>query len=337
VIFSAIVLALLSLLQLLMALGVEFGATMESRMQSSGVPGGATAVPVPAWMPFFLYGFCGVLIAFGAWGILTVVGLVRLRRWARYSMLIIGGGLAVIGLFSLPIMLVMAFLPLPVPPGVDASQAQSVHTMTRVALGFVSLFYLLILAIGVSWLIYFNRKKVREVFISPPGRVVAESPRPILISVIAVLLMVGGVSCLLMAFLPLPLVFLGLALRGWGKVAMCVGYGAVLGAAGVGLWKLKEWGRRLALGLQAFGLAQYIVYLVRPSLMTRYMDEINRAMGITQPQFPAQIQSMQSTMIGVSFGIGIVFLIAIAWILHRDRGAFKGPTAQLQPKPAALP
>jgi len=107
------------------------------------------------------------------------------------------------------------------------------------------------------------------VFISPPGKVVVENRRPILISVIAVLLMIGGVSCLLMAFLPLPLIFLGVLLHGWEKVAMCLAYGAVLAAAGVGLWQLKEWGRRLALGLQVLGLAQYVVYLVRPSLMAR--------------------------------------------------------------------
>jgi hypothetical protein len=325
------------LLQLLTAVGVEFGAAMQSQLQSGGMPGGAAAVPTPAWMPYFMYGFCGFLILLGAWGILTVVGLVRLRRWARYSILVIGGGLAVIGLCSLPIMLVMAFVPLPVPAGIDPSQAQSVHTVTRIALGFVSLSYALILALGVSWLIYFTRKNVREVFISPSDKVVVESRRPVVISVIAVLLMIGAVSCLLMPFFPLPLLFLGLAMRGWPKVAMCVGYGAVIGAAGVGLWQLKEWGRWLTLSLQAFGLVQYIVYIVRPSLMTRYMDEMNRVMGLPQSEFPEQFQSMQNTMIGVSFWIGIVFLIAIAWILHHYRGAFKLPAAPSQPEPAALP
>jgi hypothetical protein len=38
--------------------------------------------------------------ALAVWAILTVIGILRLRSWARYSVLIIGGGLAVIGVFA---------------------------------------------------------------------------------------------------------------------------------------------------------------------------------------------------------------------------------------------
>ena len=43
-------------------------------------------------------------------------------------------------------------------------------------------------------------------------------------------------------------------------------------AAGVGLWRLEEWGRRLAIAMQAIGLVQYVVYM--SSLMTRYSEEM---------------------------------------------------------------
>src|SRR5580704_5953485 len=58
----------------------------------------------PATTPhFFLYLMLAVAVFYAAlatWASLTVIGILRLRSWARYSILIIGGGLAVLGLFA---------------------------------------------------------------------------------------------------------------------------------------------------------------------------------------------------------------------------------------------
>jgi uncharacterized membrane protein (DUF2068 family) len=325
VIISAIVLLLGSLLQLLMAVCMVFAGAIEQGQVNSGVhPGGPATPPIPAWMPEFMYGMCAVFVLLALWGILTAIGLFRLRRWARYSVLVIGGCLALVGIPSMLMMLVMTMVALPLPPTVDASQAHTFQVMAKAGLGIGAALYAMMSGVGISWLVYFNRKTVREGFAGAPGQI-AESRRPLPISVVAAFSMLGGPSCALMAFLPLPAAFLGLTLHGWGKVAVYLVYAALLTAAGVGLWRLEEWGRRLALAMQVLGLAQFAIYIFHPSLMTAYTHEIDGAMGVTQPQMPAHFQN---TMYAVMFGFSALLLLAIIGILIRYRGVFRQPTAR---------
>ena len=334
VIFSAIILLLVSLLQLLMALAMGIGGAVEQSQIRSGVhPGVAAAPPIPTWMPIFLYGLCVVFAALAVWAILTVVGLFRMRRWARYSILAIGGCLALVGLPAMLVSLLMLAVPLPVPAGGDASQVHNVQAMTKVVFGVVGLFYGMIGAVGVSWLVYFNRKKVRDEFNSAFGQSVP-SRCPFLISAIAVLTMIGGPGCLLMAFLPLPGAFLGLTLYGWQRAVVFLVYAVLATAAGVGLWRLEEWGRRLAMAMQLVGLAQFIVFLVRPSLMKDYSVEIDKAMNVPQLPQAAQFQNMLSSAM---FGFEILFVFAILATLHHYRGAFRRSIGPSQTESPAFP
>lgn len=329
---SAIVLLLGSLLQLLFAFGAVSAGFIERSQINSGENVAANAGgPIPGWMPVFMYGLSMLLVALAAWGILTSIGLIRLRRWARYSVLIIGGCLLLFGLPSMLMMLVLVAVPLPLPPSVNASQAQTVHMVTRAIFGVVAVFYCAVCAIGIYWLVYFNRKKVREA-LSGAACQPMESRRPILISVVAVLSMIGGPGCLLLAFMPIPLAFFGFTVQGWEKAAVCLTWAVLAVAAGVGLWRLEEWGRRLAIVLQVAGLAQNAFYMVRPSLLAEYSAEMDRAMDIAQPQMPAQFQTM---LYDVSFGFGIVLVMAVLWILIHYRGAFRPPDAPAQIASAA--
>jgi len=330
--FSAVLLILGSLFQLLMALGMGFsGAISHKQIGGGGVPGATAAAPLPGWMPVFMYALGVFFIALAAWGIVTAVGLFRLRRWARYSVLVIGGLLAVFSFVQLLIMLLMMLVPLPVPPTVDASQMQTVQAITKVIFGVMAFVHVIVCAVGVSWLVYFNRQKVRDAFTGEPGTVV-ESRRPILISVIAVLNMIGAVSCLLMVFLPMPGVLFGWMFDGWGKVALCLAFAALTASVGVGLWRLKEWGRLLALAMQAFGLMNTAVYLLRPELMLRYSAEIQQRLTPMQPQLPERFQTM---IYSASFGFGILLCIAIAAILIYYRKAFQHPIELLQNESAS--
>jgi len=335
VIISAIVLILGSLLQMVFAAGMVFAGAVEHNQFRSGVnPGGGPAVPIPAWMPVFMYGAAAFLLGLAVWGILTAVGLFRLRRWACYSALIIGGCLALFALPQIFIMLVMMAVPLPLPANVDPSQAQMMHTVTKVMSGVMAAIYTIVCAIGVSWLVYFNRKVVRDLFAMGPGQVTqgqpTESRRPIMISVLAVFMMIGAPMCLIMVFVPFPAPIFGLILHGWVKAAAFLVYAALMAAAGAGLWRLEEWARRLALAMQVVGLVQLVLYIVRPWLLTDYSAEIDRAMNIPQPQLPAQLQTM---MYGVMFGFSAMLLIAIVWILIHYRGAFRPPAAPLENQP----
>ncbi|MGD0680462.1 MAG: hypothetical protein ABR990_00315 [Terracidiphilus sp.] len=323
-IFSAILLILGSLFQLLMALGMALsGIILQKQIRSGGFPGSTTAPPLPGWMPAFMYAIGVFFVALAVWGILTSVGLIRLRRWARYSILVIGGLLAFFGFIQLLVTLLMMLVPLPTSAGVDASQAQSVHAMTRITFGVVALFHGIVCAMGVFWLVYFNRKKVRDAFASATGTFV-ESRRPVLISVIAVLNLIGAVSCLLMVFIPLPAALFGWIVDGWGKVAIYLVFSAVTASVGVGLWQLKEWGRLLAITMQAFGVVLCGAYLVRPSLMLRYSAEVQQRMNIMQPQSQLP-ERFQTTVYSASFCFAILLYIAIAAILIYYRKAFQPP------------
>ena len=323
IIFSGVLLLLGALIQLLLALGMAFtGAFLHIQIASGKLPGSSPAsAPVLGWMPIVLYAFCAVFIAVAVWEVLTAVGLFRVRRWARYSVLIIGGILAVFSLMSFLLTLAMLLAPLPGAAGMDPSQAHNVHAFTKIFFGVIALFHLVRCAIGVSWLVYFNKKRVRDIFAGLPGQA-PESPRPLLISILAVFILIGAVSCLLAVFIPFPGAFFGLILHGWGKAAFYLVYAAALAAAGIGLWRMEEWARRLALVIQAIGAVNCVVYFVRPSLMLRYTSEVNQMMNLTQPQPQLPFQHM---IFGVSFGFSILLLLAVIAVLHYYRGAFARP------------
>ena len=122
VIVSTIFLLLGSLFQLLMAVCMALaGAILQSLIHSGIHPGAGPAMPMPAWMLIFMYAICGFCVALTGWGILTAVGLFRLRRWARYSVLVIAGCLTLIGLPAMLISMAMLAVPLPMASSVDAS------------------------------------------------------------------------------------------------------------------------------------------------------------------------------------------------------------------------
>jgi hypothetical protein len=93
----------------------------------------------------------------------TIVGLFRLRVWARYSIMLLGlldfvtFGLMAVGVLIARVKWWMAALPLPNNPHLKVSD---------VLLG-LAVFYLVLALIGVWWMIYFNVRSVRQTFIGP--------------------------------------------------------------------------------------------------------------------------------------------------------------------------
>lgn len=200
--------------------------------------------------------------------------------------------------------------------------------MMKIIFGSIAATYLLAAAFGIWWLVYFNSRTIRSLFApSSPAQLPLElnpNPRPLLISILAVLNLFGAVICLMYALLPIPAVILGFAFHGWAKFAIYLLFAAASGAIGWGLWRLQEWGRRLALGMLALGVVNSLVYMVRPSMMARYTAEINRSMGIAaSPLSPAY----QNTLLAFSMSITVLFLIAIAVVLIRYRAAFRNSSA----------
>lgn len=317
VVLSSVLLILGSLLQLLFALLMALsGVYVQHQMQ----PGEGSAAPLPAWMPAFICIFSAAFLLLATWALATAVGLLKLRRWARYSVLVIGGALALIGLLSFLFMLLLMVIPLPVPATVEASQVHGVQTFTRVLFGVMAVFYAAIGAVGASWLVYFSRQQVCALFAGAPGSP-AESRRPALITVIAGLSILGAGSMLLLSFTPLPAAFFGWILYGWAKAAYYGLYVALEAGVGVGLWRMRKWGLNLALGVKGFTLLYLLILTAFPGLMLRYHALVQQ--GLAQPaQLSPQFHLVFYRAI---FVFSAALTAAILAVLIHHRRAFEAP------------
>lgn len=312
-VFAAVLLILISAKQLAIAALVAFAGAVAPHQATT------TATPVPPhWLPAFMFAIAGFCILLAAWGIATAVGVLRARPWACYSILVVGGCLAFFGLTSAVGSAVFFMLPLPLPASTDPAQVHAIQSFLRIFLSIMVAYDLTLGAIGVWWLAYFNRPRMRELFAhGVPRR--ESNQRPLLISIFAVLNAVGGVTCLVYAFLPLPAIAFGFAFHGWSKALIYLVFAVAMLAVGWGLWMRQEWGRRLALGLLAFGMLNTLASILRPPAMTQYTVEVNRQLGIQTTTLPP---GYLTTMFFVCFAFGIVFAAGIAYVLIRYRAAF---------------
>src|ERR1035437_3430418 len=108
VVLTAILLGLMAALQLLFAvLMIAVGFIVLKQ----GMPPSAGPQPFPpSMMPALMFGMSVLFAAFAVWFILTLIGLVRLRSWARYSLLVIAGLMAAFGGISMLTSFAMPFL-----------------------------------------------------------------------------------------------------------------------------------------------------------------------------------------------------------------------------------
>src|SRR5271170_1083382 len=219
-ILSAIVLSLAALFLLLMTALMAFGGFFTAHQPSS--------VMAPHLVMYFMFAFSAIYAALAVWAILTVIGILRLRLWARYSILIIGGGLAVfciLGVFGILLGRTMSPAMQAKQPGVDP------HIFSIVFL-FMAAINLLIAAVGIWWLIYFNLRSIRELF-SNPAQLLQSSDSasifthaPTAIKITGCLILFSAVCCLLCAFLPFPAFLLGFVIPPAATHFVYIGYAA---------------------------------------------------------------------------------------------------------------
>jgi len=91
------------------------------------------------------------ILLFSGWGLATGIGLLRAWRWARISTLIFSGLLVALGVLAVVALLRM--------PAGDISGWQLLM-LRAVAV----LFFLSPAALGIWWLVFFNRKQVKAYF-----------------------------------------------------------------------------------------------------------------------------------------------------------------------------
>jgi hypothetical protein len=258
------------------------------------------------------------LVVLAVWGIATSIGLFLLKRWARLSILVFSVLLTIMSAFSA---LVIPLIPLPPTPDADP------RVFAYFRFGMAG-FYLMLAAIGVWWFVLFTRRSVKEQFGAystpvplPPGHVpVKRSARPVSITVIAWLMIVGAAFAPLNWFLHPPIPFFWRMLDGWPAALYTGSYAAVAVYVGIGLLKLKPLCRTIAIFLYCFGALNTAVFYLAPGRETRLKAVLSWNPFLPQPymQFPTAF-----LLVGAVGGTMLVFVLI--YFLVTNKPAFDPP------------
>jgi hypothetical protein len=267
------------------------------------------------------------MVAFAIWGIATGINLFHLREWARISMLVFSGVLLVI---SLPGIVMMLLVPFPAPPDVaDPQLMQRVMAATRIGMIVV---YGLLAALGGWWLYWFNSRAVKDQFRSKgapeqissavwvPTAASASPKRPISITIIAYLSLVGACLFPIFQVLHLPMMFLGFVFTGWKASLIVMGFMTVQLLMAYGLLQLEPWGRSLAIYYFNFAIFNSIISVILPGAQARFDEAtalLQGTMGL--PASPVKFPIWS----GLLFGLPII-AIQLWFVVTRKR-AFERP------------
>ncbi len=345
-ILSAIVLGLIALLLLLIAALMAFSGTFAAHQ-----PAFAASRHFILYLMLAIGAFYAVLTV---WAILTVIGILRLRQWGRYSILIIGGGLAAFNLFTA----VFTILSRTVLSGLTPQQPPVDPHITAVVTTFMVGINLLFAAVGIWWLIYFNLRSIRNLFNSPapfqtyyaplspkaysttstfnrpakPSNGFFSSPAhaPTAIKIIGWFLLIGPVLCLPLVFLPVTAFLLGFIIpvrvSHFLFLAICV----IAACMGYGLLKLRNYARLATIVFVSFGLLNSAV-----SLLPWYQNQFREyaaqlmakftAMVPTIPGQPAPLYTDPTSTIIFNAVVALAINIYVLWLLHRHSTAFNPP------------
>jgi len=274
------------------------------------------------------------MLGFAAWGIATGIHLLQLREWARISMIVFSGLLLVM---AVPGLLMMLVIPLPIPPASVVPPGEALpplaHLMTAVRIG-MAVFYGLLALLGGWWLYFFNSRPIREIFrggvttpsstwapaVLPPTEIPGSPKRPLSITIIAYLALLGACVFPFFNILHMPLTFLGFYFIGAKASLIVVGYMSVQLLMGYGLLKLEKWGRSLAIYYFNFAIFNSVISVILPGAQGRYEEAMTAMQGWlglppTQFQFP----------LWISLVFSLPWIAIQLWFVITRKKAFDGP------------
>jgi hypothetical protein len=259
--------------------------------------------PFPREARFALAISVAMLAVLGTWGTVTGIGLLRLRNWARISIVVFGVLLAFAGLASAP-----AILLIPAPPNVP----QNFGAVRMVIAMIYGAFGLL----GAVWLYYFNRRATCNAFGGSPS---VESGRPLSISIIGWWLLIAGLGTMVATpFLQMPGTIFIWVMTGWNAVACYVAFGVLNVYAGYGLLRLNPIARRIAIWSLCFGVVNGAVFFCFPGRDARITALMSHSRfgshAVSQPQLPPMAFMMP---------LMVIVLAVPLWFLITRKSAFE--------------
>ncbi|HMD08668.1 MAG TPA: hypothetical protein VKH63_14100 [Candidatus Acidoferrum sp.] len=334
---AGVVAIIFSALGVLLGLLAEVSMLVAPRLQKSegvpGIPPGTLA----AVEVFWLFG-----IAIAIFGFFAGLGVLRRRNWARITMLVWGGIMAVLSAVSIPvILLVFNSLPSSLPNGADAGPFMAFLKV------FMVFFYGIPFGIGIWWLVLFTRPRVAAAFAAlaplaayPPAMDATGFPlpqpevRPTFSSKAACplpLMILAGflifsAACMVLAVLfpmtgSMPFFLFGHFFSGITAKLLLGLLGMVFGIAGVGILKLKPLGFHSALVLQCVLFLNGILSAMNPRFLATVQEAMQRA-DAENPAFPGGNPFLTGSFFHSIIIFGLFFSMAIIALLLFYRSRF---------------
>ncbi len=235
------------------------------------------------------------------WGVITSIGLFLLKNWARISIIVFSVILILMGAL---VGVVMLLMPLPATP----NEAASPSTMTGIRL-FMGAFWFGIAGIGVWWLILFNRPKVKAQFgstvephsiadgsqllpahISATATQTSANGRPLSITIIAWLLLVGCAFFPINFLIHAPAMFFTKLVTGYGAAVYLFLYLIANLTIGIGLLRLNPTARIAGIAYYVFAILNAGTFYLAPGGHDRMLALVSAS----QAMFPWTQQMQQS-------------------------------------------
>ena len=298
------------------------------------IPPSGGAQNLPPFARTLSIGMTAVMICVSIFGSVTGIGLLRLKNWARISAIVWGGFCIFFGVIGIPIVLLMPFGQMPNAPAVE----QGVFSLVRV---FLIIVYGVPLAIGVWWLILFNRKNIKAKFAgAAPSASLTEEARPrcpLAITVLGWFFVGSAANVVIYPFFPfrMPLILFGHIFPGASTTSFVILTCLLLLVAGIGLLKLQRWSYSFTIGLQLLFLTNGLLTFLNPNferVMADVIKQTNNAMHLSDGILDS---SRYTHFMHVAMYGGLLFSVVILVLLfyYRERFLQAAEANRLQQSP----
>jgi hypothetical protein len=299
------------------ALGFFFPLAALIMFSSSGL--GVNA-PFPAAIRPILDGVWIFLLLCAIFIVITGIQVIRLRNWARISLLIIAGLMFSFGVMGIVVIFVTLFISTPADPRVSQGLLAAI----------LAVIYGIPAAVSIWWLILFTRSPVVAQFHASAALAPARPPSamsvfnnpecPLAIRVVGWYLGSFVIVIPFIPFLPgsVPAMYFGHVFFGAAAVATYIFNFAFISIPGIGLLLLKRWSYPLTIASQVLASANAIYTTLSPSYETNVRSLLEK-MNI--PTFPANSEQMLRYSRYFS-PIGLLIPIAILITLRVTRRKF---------------
>ncbi len=248
------------------------------------------------------------------------IQVIRLRNWARISLLTIAGLMLFFGLMGIVVIFVTLFVSTPADPRVSQAFLAAI----------LAVIYGIPTAISIWWLILFTRRSVAAQFQasaalepprSPSAMAVFNNPEcPLAIRIVGWYLGSFVIVVPFIPFLPnsIPAACFGHMYFGPAAIAIYILNFALISVPGIGLLLLKRWSYPLTIASQILAGANAIGTTLSPSYEATLRAMFDR---MSIPSLPSNTEQMlhYSRYFGL---VGLIFPIAIVVTLVATRRKF---------------